>query len=201
MGIVSPGFSGRRRAVGARAAAGPVPHRGLPGPVGRSDALGWTPDRWDVHGHHRDRREASSGRGRSSARCRPRASPPTCTASRAGPSSARTGTASPSTRCSRTSRRRRTTRWCTRTAATPPTCRWRTCSTDRPGWRSGTTATTSRPSTAARPGCWSRTCTCGRARSGSAASRCRTRTPPASGRACGYHSYGDPWREQRYWGD
>ena len=27
------------------------------------------------------------------------------------------------------------------------------------------------------------------------------RTIRASGRALGYHNYGDPWREQRYWGD
>lgn len=32
---------------------------------------------------------------------------------------------------------------------------------DRPGPPSGTAARTSRPSTAGRPGCWSRTCTCG----------------------------------------
>ena len=38
------------------------------------------------------------------------------------------------------------------------------------------------PSTAARPGCWCRTCTSGRARSGCAAWSCSTMTHPASGR-------------------
>jgi hypothetical protein len=37
--------------------------------------------------------------------------------------------------------------------------------------------------------------------SGSTGSSCWTRTSRASGRSLGYHSYGDPWREQRYWGD
>ena len=46
-----------------------------------------------------------------------------------------------------------------------------------------TTASRSRPSTAARPGCWCRTCTSGSRPSGSAASTCSTRTSRGSGRA------------------
>jgi hypothetical protein len=55
--------------------------------------------------------------------------------------------------------------------------------TAKPGSRSATTAKTWRPSSAARPGCWSPTCTCGRAPSGSAESGSLTRTSPASGKA------------------
>ena len=36
---------------------------------------------------------------------------------------------------------------------------------------------------------------------GARAASWRRRTSPASGRRNGYHNYGDPWREQRYWGD
>ena len=58
-------------------------------------------------------------------------------------------------------------------------------------------------SRARRPGpaAGARTCTCGSRPSGCAASSCCSRTSPASGRALGYHNYGDPWREQRYQGD
>ncbi len=52
----------------------------------------------------------------------------------------------------------------------------------RPGSPSATTATSCRPSTAARPGCWCRTSTCGSRPSGSAASSCATTTSRASGR-------------------
>ena len=56
------------------------------------------------------------------------------------------------------------------------------------------------PSTAARRGCAPRTCTCGRARSGSGVSF----TPsdePGFWEAAGHHNHGDPWREQRYRND
>ena len=56
------------------------------------------------------------------------------------------------------------------------------------------------PSTAGRPGCWSRTCTSGSRRSGCAASTDAARLARLLG-AAGYHDYGDPWREQRYQGD
>ena len=58
-----------------------------------------------------------------------------------------------------------------------------------------------RVSTAARPGCSSRTSTSGRAPSGSPASASSTTTSPASGSSNGYHDRGDPWLEQRYQGD
>ena len=57
------------------------------------------------------------------------------------------------------------------------------------------------PSTAARRGCSCRTCTSGRARSGCAAWRSPRDDEPGFWEAAGYHNYGDPWREQRYWGD
>ena len=72
--------------------------------------------------------------------------------------------------------------------------------TARPGWRSPTTASRSRRSTAARRACWCRTSTSGRAPSGCAGCSCSRRRARASG-SRGYHNYGDPWREQRYWGD
>ena len=56
-------------------------------------------------------------------------------------------------------------------------------------------------STAARCGCWSRTSTSGRARSGSAASGCMDHDEPGFWEQRGYHMLGDPWLEQRYDGD
>ena len=56
------------------------------------------------------------------------------------------------------------------------------------------------PSTAGRRGSSSRTCTSGRAPSGCAAWPSWTRTSPGFWEQYGYHNYGDPWREQRYWG-
>jgi DMSO/TMAO reductase YedYZ molybdopterin-dependent catalytic subunit len=57
------------------------------------------------------------------------------------------------------------------------------------------------PSMAAPHGCSCPISTSGRARSGCAACSSRPTTSPVSGRVNGYHYYGDPWREQRYWGD
>ena len=59
---------------------------------------------------------------------------------------------------------------------------WPTCSTARRGSPTGTTARTSCRPTAARPGCSCRTSTSGRARSGCAGSRCATTTTQGSGR-------------------
>ena len=36
---------------------------------------------------------------------------------------------------------------------------------------------------------------------GQRASTCPTMTTPGFWESLGYHNYGDPWREQRYWGD
>ena len=58
-----------------------------------------------------------------------------------------------------------------------------------------------RRSTAARPGCWSRTSTSGSRPSGCAASTCSSQDEPGFWEQLGYHDYGDPWREQRYQGD
>ena len=70
------------------------------------------------------------------------------------------------------------------------------------GSLSPTTTTASRwsPTTAAPCVCWCRTSTSGRARSGCAACGSTSRRSRGSGSG-GYHMYGDPWREQRYWGD
>ena len=54
---------------------------------------------------------------------------------------------------------------------------------------------------AARPGCWSRTCTSGRAPSGSAGSPLTLDDEPGFWEGYGYHNHGDPWLEQRYQGD
>ena len=58
-----------------------------------------------------------------------------------------------------------------------------------------------RPSTAARRGCSSRTSTSGRARSGCGGLTLTLDDEPGFWEAAGYHNYGDPWREQRYWND
>src|SRR4029077_686222 len=52
----------------------------------------------------------------------------------------------------------------------------------RRGWPSTTTASRLDPSTAARPGCWCRTCTSGGARNGYGAWNCAITTNPVSGR-------------------
>src|SRR6266566_9024693 len=72
--------------------------------------------------------------------------------------------------------------WRSATAATPPTFRSKMSPAARRGWHSTTTATRSIPSTVARPGCWCRTCTSGRAPNGCAAWTCATPTSRASGR-------------------
>ena len=87
------------------------------------------------------------------------------------------------------------------TAATRPTCRSRTSPAARRGSCSTTTASRSRPSTAAPRACSCRTSTSGRAPSGCAACACSRRDEPGFWETNGYHNYGDPWREQRYWGD
>ena len=87
------------------------------------------------------------------------------------------------------------------TAATRPTCRSRTSPAARRGSCSSTTASRCSPSTAGRRGCSSRTSTSGRARSGCAGCACRRFDEPGFWETNGYHNHGDPWREQRYWGD
>ena len=58
-----------------------------------------------------------------------------------------------------------------------------------------------RASTAARPGCSCRTCTSGRARSGSPGCALLDHDEPGFWERNGYHDRGDPWLEQRYQGD
>ena len=139
--------------------------------------------------------------GTSSGRCRARRSPSTSTASPSGRSSTRPGKASRSTRCSKASRRPPSTRSRSATAATRRTSRWRTS----PGgkawvayeydgepldpehggparllvphlyfWKSAKWVRGLRLMSNDEPGFWE---------------------------SNGYHLYGDPWREQRYWGD
>ncbi len=57
------------------------------------------------------------------------------------------------------------------------------------------------PRTGARPGSWCHISTSGRARSGCAGWNCMTEDRPGFWETYGYHNQGDPWREQRYWGD
>ena len=52
-----------------------------------------------------------------------------------------------------------------------------------------------------RLGCSSPTSTSGRAPSGCAGLRLLDEDEPGFWESVGYHNYGDPWREQRYWGD
>ena len=87
------------------------------------------------------------------------------------------------------------------TAATRRTCRSKTSPAARPGSPTSTTASRSIPSTAGRRGYSCRTCTSGRAPSGCAGSSCETDDEPGFWEGYGYHNYGDPWQEQRYWGD
>jgi hypothetical protein len=109
------------------------------------------------------------------------------------------GQASRWTRCSHRCRPPQAIRWCIRTAATPPTCPWPTCSAARPGWRTVSTASRSSRSTAARPGCWCRTCISGSQQSGCPASITMTEEQPGFCESLGYHIYGDPGAKSATW--
>ena len=145
MGIVSPGFSGRGRSSGRRAAARAVPHRRLPGAVRRPDAAG--PDR-HLGVHHHAPRPATEHRwslGRAdgaAARDADRRHPLRHQVVQARHRLAGR-LAGHAARGRRDRRRLRAGR--TPTAATPPTCRWRTCSTARPGSPTSTTASRCAP--------------------------------------------------------
>ena len=200
--IISRGFRGRRRDAARPTASRPASTSTHDFPVLSAGPTPHTPlDAVGLHDRRRGRRAAPLDLGGV-----PRA------AERGGhgrhplrdevvEARHRPGRASPSTRCSTASRPRPSTSSPSATAATRRTCRSRTSPTARRGSPTPTTASRSSPSTAARRGCSSRTSTSGRARSGCAASGCTRRTSPASGRSNGYHIYGDPWQEQRYWGD
>ena len=74
--------------------------------------------------------------------------------------------------------------------------------TDGQAWiATATTAMIWNPSTVDPLGSSSRTSISGRAPSGSAASASWSVTSPGFWERLGYNNYGDPWREQRYWGD
>ncbi len=89
----------------------------------------------------------------------------------------------------------------TPTPVTPRTCRSPTSPAGGRGSSGSTTAHPCRPSTAARRGWWSPTCTSGRAPSGSRASRSLDHDEPGFWERNGYHARGNPWEEQRYSGD
>ena len=72
--------------------------------------------------------------------------------------------------------------WRSPTAATRQTFRWRTCAVGRPGSSTSTTGGRLIRSMAGRRDCWYRTCTSGRARSGSVVWSCAPPINPASGR-------------------
>src|SRR4051812_15919904 len=79
-------------------------------------------------------------------------------------------------------------------AATPPTCRSPICAGTRRSSPTNTTARRWPPSTAARRGCWSRTCTSGNRRNGCAGCASWPPTSPASGRRTGTTSTAIPGR-------
>ena len=87
------------------------------------------------------------------------------------------------------------------TAAIRRISRSKTSRAERPGSPSSTTTSRSIPSTAAPRVFSSRTSTSGRARSGCVGSSSSDEDEPGFWEGYGYHNYGDPWREQRYWGD
>ena len=85
-------------------------------------------------------------------------------------------------------------------AATAPTCRWRTSPTTRPGSRSATTAGLEAehggPARLLVPHLylwksakWVR------------GIQLLDQDEPGFWESLGYHNYGDPWQEQRFWGD
>ena len=133
----------------------------------------------DVHGQHRDGREPLVVLGGVDRPARRGRHASTSTASPAGPSSTRPGAGSPlDTLLAGHRDQRPTTRWCTATAATRRTCRWRPARRAGLGRLRVRRRGRCRPSTAARPGCSSRTCT-----SGSRAKWVTRHRPAAPGRA------------------
>src|ERR687889_586494 len=124
------------------------------------------------------------GPGRSSASFPQRRSQEISTASPSGRSWAPGGKGSPSTRCSMEWRRQPSTSLPTATATTPPIYPWRMSRVARLGWLLPTRANPLSQSTAARPACWCRTCTSGRAPNGSGGCS----SPPTTFRASG-----SPW--------
>ena len=170
MGIVSPGFTGRRgpatrssRRASTSSTDFPVLPPGPTPPVQHR--------RPGVHASPRRPAKSHAGTGRRSPRCRPRTSRSTSTASPSGPSSAPAGAACPWTRSStaRDQAELRAGQQLRRLHDQP--------AAGRPARRPGLgrlrvrRRAARRPSTAARPGCWSRTCT-----SGSRPSGCRAST-------------------------
>jgi hypothetical protein len=80
------------------------------------------------------------------------------------------------------------------------TCRWRTFATARPGSRSATTAKSWRWSMVARRGCWCPPVSVEERQVG-ARDPAGDQDEPGFWESLGYHHYGDPWQEQRFWGD
>ena len=87
------------------------------------------------------------------------------------------------------------------TAATRPTCRSRTSPGERPGSRSRTTASRSIRSTAAPRGLLVPHLYFWKSAKWVRGLELRDEDEPGFWENNGYHNYGDPWREQRYWGD
>ena len=200
---ISRGFGGRRRSTGDDAvagSAGAVPDRGLPGALRRADAAR-RPGRVGLHRQRRGRRRPLVDLGRvpgAAAGDDHRRHPLRDEVVEARHHLDR--------RLGRHAARRRRDERRVRdgvvaTAATRRTCRSRICSAARRGSRSSTTTSRSSPSTAGRHGCSFRISTSGRAPSGCAGLELKLEDEPGFWESYGYHNYGDPWQEQRYYGD
>ena len=196
---ITRGFQGRRREADDRLPPGQYLTDGFPvlsaGPTPHTPLDQWT---------FTDRRRApsrSSGPGTSSWRCRGKRRTSTSTASPAGRSSTPTGRASPWTRSSTRSITTPRTRWRSATAATRPTSRIEDLTGDKAWVAFGFDGEPLDPEHGGparllvphlyfwKSAKWVR------------GLRLLDEDEPGFWETNGYHLYGDPWREQRYWGD
>ena len=201
MGIVSPGFFGRRRAASEKLPPGQYLVTDFPvlsaGPTPRVDT-----GKWELRITHRDGRGAHRGTGPRSARCRARRSRSTCTASPSGPKLG--------------------TRWQgvsldtlladveTSAGLCPGAvlrrlhhqpAAGRPDSTARPGSPSGTTARRWTPEHGGPARLLVPHLYLWKSAKWLQGIELSDDDEPGFWESLGYHNYGDPWREQRYWGD
>ena len=201
MAIISRGFRGKRE-TDPRLPPGQYLERGFPvlsaGPTPRADLSTWT---FSITAGGATRATWTLVRAHAPAARRHRQGHPL--RHQVDQARLRLARASPWTRCSTASRSppRSSTRWRTATAGTPRTCRWRTCAAGKAWiayqydgaplppehggparlliphlyfWKSAKWVRSLDLMTEDSWGFWER---------------------------LGYHAYGDPWKEQRYWGD
>ena len=200
MGIVTPGFFGRRRDSAPELPPGQYLVHDFPvlsaGPTPNIHLETWTFTLTSETGvKHSLDLAAAAGAGRRGHHRRPALRHEVVAAGHGLPR----GLAGHAARGRRD--RAPTSRSCGRTAGTRPTCRSRTCRTARPGSPSGTTARSCRPEHGGPCRLLVPHLYLWKSAKWVSGIELRHDDEPGFWETLGYHNYGDPWREQRYWGD